>query len=753
MHPLSPPTRTKLRSTQILTSLPQIVSELVQNSLDAGATSINVGVDCEEWICWVRDDGCGMSRSDMDLLSKGSDEGRYNSSKTYAPDELGISGTFGFRGEALSSAADLCCLEVSSRTSKSRESWSVILKARLRICCYHGKCLYQGPSVRWRRESPGTVVCVRDAFYNLPVRRMSHPSPPRVLELIKHELSTFALVFPGVSFSLENPNKVKQSSSSNPYVLRIPTSMYGFRYREDTQDPVDLNNHILARCDLHQFIDSCFASSTFGKNVDEEGDATLAYVRRSPRKSEKNPVYVLNILVPPKDVDNCLEPSKAAVHFRDRASVTSLLGLAIRSFLVANGFSTFREARQRESTGSPSHVNAVLQKVASPRRYRSLPLYISRGHENDSGTQTRLINWTDPNTGELYLIDERTGNTVRREFLQDERDVPPQGGTELRRTISMPKGISNTKREKPLEVPQWLQDALQANDVYEVQPYRMVFLSNDNSVPWYRRHDSCDKREDGHAINASYQFQRAALAGAHILGQVDRKFIACIMNEEEGGRSALVLIDQHAADERVRVERFLRELCCGFLEARRGHRGERSTRIKKAMLSPPLPVLLTRQEALRLKVSEGVRLAFEWWGVCFANLSEIADFDSDAGADAGTSGYAQLLQDEELRDLVKGYLAQLDGDLLGLVVPYWLTALPWCPKQLLDLINSKACRGAIMFNDTLSLTQCQKLVASLSTTSFPFQCAHGRCAMLAIFVLGAQSLHRRAVNWSSLQET
>jgi DNA mismatch repair protein MLH3 len=77
IEPLPDVTRTKLRSTQILTSLSQIVSELLQNSLDAGAHQIDVGVDCEEWTCWVRDDGSGMSKDGMDILGKGLEAGRY----------------------------------------------------------------------------------------------------------------------------------------------------------------------------------------------------------------------------------------------------------------------------------------------------------------------------------------------------------------------------------------------------------------------------------------------------------------------------------------------------------------------------------------------------------------------------------------------------------------------------------------------------------------------------------------------------
>lgn len=74
---LPAPTRVKLRSTQILTSLSQVVSELLQNALDAGARHVDIGVNCEEWMCWVRDDGVGISKDGLDMLSRGSEEGRY----------------------------------------------------------------------------------------------------------------------------------------------------------------------------------------------------------------------------------------------------------------------------------------------------------------------------------------------------------------------------------------------------------------------------------------------------------------------------------------------------------------------------------------------------------------------------------------------------------------------------------------------------------------------------------------------------
>ncbi|KAG6910981.1 hypothetical protein DXG01_006035 [Tephrocybe rancida] len=164
-------TRVKLRSSQILTSIPQIVTELVQNSLDAGATNIDIGVDCEEWTCWVRDDGGGINKDGLLLLASGSEEGRYgthlvvrshssiltrNSRKFKNIPVRRVKLFFDFwiswrrympvrrrvylqyiesTALALASAADLGCLEISSRTAHSRDTWSIIAKVDKQSLC------------------------------------------------------------------------------------------------------------------------------------------------------------------------------------------------------------------------------------------------------------------------------------------------------------------------------------------------------------------------------------------------------------------------------------------------------------------------------------------------------------------------------------------------------------------------------------------------------------------------------------------
>ena len=94
--PLPQRTRSILRSTVILTSLVQVVSELIQNSLDANARSIQVGIDCDDWSCWVQDDGTGFTIDSLELLANycKTDSMRYSTSKASEGDH-----TFGFRGE------------------------------------------------------------------------------------------------------------------------------------------------------------------------------------------------------------------------------------------------------------------------------------------------------------------------------------------------------------------------------------------------------------------------------------------------------------------------------------------------------------------------------------------------------------------------------------------------------------------------------------------------------------------------------
>lgn len=141
-----------------------------------------------------------------------------------------------------------------------------------------------------------------------------------------------------------------------------------------------------------------------------------------------------------------------------------------------------------------------------------------------------------------------------------------------------------------------------------------------------RNHSEFTGNED-----ASTTFTVTDLARCDVLGQVDRKFVACAVKHQIDGKNILVLVDQHAADERIRIERFLKEYCNAALsfetnvteDTDQGH----SMEIER--LVPPKQVLLTGSEA-KLLQDVGVVQELRRWGIVVEHPS-VAALDSEDG--------------------------------------------------------------------------------------------------------------------------
>ncbi|KZV63354.1 hypothetical protein PENSPDRAFT_758036 [Peniophora sp. CONT] len=780
-------TRAKLRSAQLLTSVPQAVSELLQNALDAGARHVEIGVDASNWECWVRDDGEGISRDGLASISSG----RYHTSKAYEATSLDEVSTFGFRGEALASAADISCIEIVSRTARSRECRTIIMK--------NGKCLYDGPSSRWRRDKPGTVVCLRDMFYNLPIRRTSHPSPAKTLELIRKEIELYAVVFPEVSFKLEDTSRAHEGSS-DARLLSIPKTatmlaafraIHGRALAERVQELnetlgdmtisgfisvngalskshqyIYVNRHPISPNHLHHVVNSEFSRSTFGRyDPADENDMpspSQAAHRRSPRKSERKPVYVLNISLPPSAVDNCVEPAKTAVHLVNDGLVAECLTTITRAFLLRHEF-----AFGIESSPSPSpspRKRRKIDRASSPLKRPTSsyadpdalpePLYVYPNQAND-GTMEDKVQWRDPSTGNRYLIDSRTGNSYPADDVRrhDDEDLEERARSR-RRTLALDKARGPVADS---EAPAWLTEALKANAAYKLPERRITAVppaTQPSSQAPKRSFHSCAESHV-HALDTqSTTFDRADLLQARVLAQVDCKFVLLALGEGPG--STLALLDQHAASERVRVERLLGELCEG----------------KSTTLNASVPVLLAPNEA---RVVRDAHELLARWGLVLQLSTDLspADVLPDVSNEQGV--YEQvlvsavpevvnrkLLMPGELSSLLKSIVADLGS---GELAPpsasqaqprdeafAWKRALRSCPKGLIDLVNSRACRGAIMFNDTLTPSQCKRLVTQLAETAFPFRCAHGRPSLAPLARLGDVPSRRRVrggrIDWA-----
>ena len=222
---------------------------------------------------------------------------------------------------------------------------------------------------------------------------------------------------------------------------------------------------------------------------------------------------------------------------------------------------------------------------------------------------------------------------------------------------------------------------------------------------------------------------KVGLREAETIAQVDNKYILARMHGTTDG-PMLVLIDQHAASERIRVEHLLRELC----EVGDGEPPEPTQSARKALtfsVSPRDAALLAR-----------FRPEFERWAVGYTvspSAGTVSVHSLPRVARDRCEGEPflaiELLRKHcyELEERGGGRAAAApqpasdgdDGDDGG----GWVEQLSRIPKPLVEMANSRACRGALMFNDPLTTDECKTLVQRLAECKWPFMCAHGRVSM------------------------
>ncbi|RKF61705.1 putative dna mismatch repair protein [Erysiphe neolycopersici] len=255
-----------------------------------------------------------------------------------------------------------------------------------------------------------------------------------------------------------------------------------------------------------------------------------------------------------------------------------------------------------------------------------------------------------------------------------------------------------------------------------------------------------DLRFDDMATQLSGRISKRALRCAEFISQVDNKFILVKISAKYFNglthklEELLVMIDQHAADERIRIESLFEDLC---------------TPVKAMGLDPPCRVkshILARSLSISLPSEEiEVLLTFKdhfsSWGIIYKipvqgpcstqnNITRTLTILSLPPVIAERcQQHPHLLVSLLRKEIWK--LQDSNNNLVPVLSTKtsWIDRIHACPAGMLDLLNARACRSAIMFNDELSPEQCRILVKRLADCSFPFQCAHGRPSMVPLATL------------------
>lgn len=302
-----------------------VVKELLENSIDAGSTRIQLIVkDAGKQLIQVIDNGIGMSATDARMSFE-----RHATSKIRQSEDLFNIKTFGFRGEAMASIAAVA--QVEMKTKKSGEELGTLLKI-------------EGSEVKLQESTAcekGTSISVKNLFFNVPARRNFLKSNPVELRHILDEFQRVALAHPEIEFSFYQNDLETYILRGDKLAQRI-VDLFGKGYREqliscrEETDFVDIKGFIgkpqfakKSRGEQFFFVNNRYIKSSYLNHA-----VMFAYDQLIG--DDSFPFYVLFIEIDPKRIDINVHPTKTEIKFDDEKTVYAMVRAAVKKALATH---------------------------------------------------------------------------------------------------------------------------------------------------------------------------------------------------------------------------------------------------------------------------------------------------------------------------------------------------------------------------------------------------------------------------------
>ncbi len=580
-----------------------VVKELLENSLDSGASEILVEVEKGgKRLLRVVDNGEGMSRDDAFLCLE-----RHATSKIVCDEDLFRLQTLGFRGEALPSIASVSRFTLRTRCADILEGFEIYA---------------EGGTVRRTTEAgmaQGTSVDVRDLFFNTPARRKFLRRDETEIGHIADVVTKLALANPGTQFHLvHNGRSLLEVYRQGTLAERVAALLGRPLLKDlvtvdaDGGDGLTLQGFVSQPAasrsstgSMYTFINGRYIRDRVVQHALMEGYRNLLVKGRYP-------VVVLFVTINPELVDVNVHPTKHEVRFRDQRLIHDFITQSVRNVLRP---SRWLEASPDEVDAAETGVlpGSVVSQAPAVPEYR--PAAVPSG---------------DPRKG----IQEALESYV----------VPQQ---------PMP---ARPTRVGPFEVPE---------SVAQVETLGFF-------------------------------------AGLEVLGQYRRSYLVCQDGDD------LILIDQHAAHERIGFERLRTEFLAGSIERQR--------------LLFPIVLELEFGEAalLQEQLDQLDRFGFE--------------IEPFGGKSFVLKAIPQLLKDSQAEQLVKDVAAELGG----------VGKSDRIEEALDDILILMACHGVIRANQTLSPPEIRALLRELDRVDFNAHCPHGRPVMKRLSLGEVERMFQRS---------
>ncbi len=318
---LDPSIANKIAAGEVIEKLANVVKELVENSIDAEATKIDIDLlESGMKSIKVTDNGLGMDESDAFLAFE-----RHATSKIKNVNDLFRIQSLGFRGEALPSIAAISRVDLS--TSNGEEAINIIYE--------DGKFIEKKPGIL----NQGTAIEISKLFYSTPARFKYLKSPQTELAAIVNMVNGFALANPHISFRLTNDKKQIFVTSNNESLINIMSQIYGINVgksliyfeakNRDYQISGYTTNPIVNRSSRN------YINIVVNNRIIQNKEIVQAFLDAYDQLIPKNryPVAIIYIEVDPILIDVNIHPRKQEIKFSEKDRLVNLIKRALKERL------------------------------------------------------------------------------------------------------------------------------------------------------------------------------------------------------------------------------------------------------------------------------------------------------------------------------------------------------------------------------------------------------------------------------------
>ncbi|MXV63052.1 DNA mismatch repair endonuclease MutL [Natronorubrum sp. JWXQ-INN-674] len=722
IHQLDEDTVARIAAGEVVERPASAVKELVENSLDADADTVDVTVeDGGTELIRVADDGRGMSEADVRAAVR-----EHTTSKIDGLEDLesGVA-TLGFRGEALHTIGSVSRVTIESRPRDGDAAGGA-----------GTKLVYEGGEVTTVEPTgcpAGTIVEVDDLFYNTPARRKFLKTTATEFAHVNRVVTRYALANPGVAVSLTHDGREIFSTTGQGDLQAAVLSVYG-REVASAMIPVEAEGDDLPPGPLES-VSGLVSHPETNRSSREylatyvNGRAVTADAIRegimgaygTQLGGDRYPFVTLFLEVPGDAVDVNVHPRKREVRFDDDDAVRRQVDAAVESALLEHGLLRSRAPRGRsapdEARLAPESTrgteNGSIDEITA-RDPDDSPSDTGSSAVNSAatGSSNEGPNDTDPSESAPAADDadssvsSRTDSNSRREPAHHQSvDVRDSGVAETDVDSTADSGGGGTASDPPSsDSSTGASDSPDRNTDTATEP---AATRGDSSPDRARGRDrnqdpgpNSDQNPDSERKFTPETEQRTltgeaatgdrndfdSLPSLRVLGQLDDTYLVC---ETDDG---LALIDQHAADERVNYER-----------------------LQRAFAADPAAQALASPVELELTAVEAE--AFESYREALSRLGFYADRIDDRTVAVTTvpAVFEETLEPERVRDVLASFL---DGDRES--------GAETVDALADEFLGDLACYPSITGNTSLTEGSVVDLLAALDDCENPYACPHGR---------------------------